>query len=528
MGHLPLALIIIGSFLRHESFSGQRSRLRRALDRLANADGMLQLRTSHLEGDGTVPGEAEAIPKSLWEVIGLSYDELDPAARRLLSSLSAFPPKPNTFSEDAACAVSETDAEAINALVDAGLLEWSMADPGNADQDRYTVHQAIESYARGLQRDQASEARLYERMVRFYVELVTNHDGLHRGYRSLEVESLNICAALRGAHARGLAGVFLGGMRALFWYLESLGLYPAAEEFLQRAESFALEIGDKEMLAGALNGRARIARKQGKYAEAEAWARSGLDTSQEELVTCKLLGNLSGVLANSGKYRDAAAYLDRAIADAAKMSDPDQLSTLLRQQGAVRMSLGELDQAEESFRQAMEAATAGRLGRQHGRICAFLGELHILRGRYAVAEELLGQGLAKAEEIGNREIECICRHELGTLALKRGHDRLGERLLRASLEIARSMGHQERTSHVLAELALLKLEAGALASAPTYMDEARQIADAIGHPRRIAYLMVLAARLAAAHGRHQDAAGLAVSALDLSRATEHCRVAGAG
>ncbi len=521
VGHLPLALIIIGSFLRHESFSGQRSRLRRALDRLANADGMLQLRASHPEGDGTVPGEAEAIPRSLWEVIGLSYDDLDPAAQRLLSSLSTFPPKPNTFSEDAACAVSGTDAEAINALVDAGLLESSTLDPGNADQDRYTVHQTIESYARTLQRDGVDEARLYERMVHFYVELVTNHDGLHRGYRSLEVESANICAALRGAHERGLASVFLGGMRALFWYLESLGLYSAAEEFLQRAESFALEIDDKEMLAGTLNGRARIARKQGKYAEAEAWARSGLDTSCEELVTCKLLGNLSGVLANLGKYREAAAYLDRAVADAAKMSDLDQLSTLLRQKGAVAMNLGELDRAEESLGKAMEAATSGRLGRQHGRICAFLGELHILRGKYALAEVLLGQGLAKADEIGNREIECICRHELGTLELKRGHDRAGERLLRASLEIARSMGHQERMSHVLAELTLLKIEAGALASAPTYMDEARQIADAIGHPRRIAYLMVLAARLATAHGRHQDAEGLAVSALDLSRATEH-------
>jgi tetratricopeptide (TPR) repeat protein len=521
LGRLPLALIIIGSFLRREGFSGQRSRLRKALDRLANADGMLQLRTSRPDGDGTVPGEAEAIPTSLWEVIGMSYDELDAAAQRLLSSLSAFPPKPNTFSEDAACAVSATDNEAINALVDAGLLEWSAVDLGNTDQDRYTVHQTIESYARALQRDETEQAQIYERMVRFYVDLVTNHDGLHRGYRSLEVESANICAALRGAHERGLASVFLGGMRALFWYLESLGLYPAAEEFLQRAESFALEIGDKEMLAATLNGRARIARKQGKYAEAEEWARSGLDTSREELVTCKLLGNLSGILANLGRYREAAAYLDRAIADASKMGDLDQLSTLLRQTGAVAMNLGDLDRAEECLGQALEAATSGRLGRQQGRICAFLGELHIMRGEYRLAEELLGQGLAKAEEIGNREIECICRHELGTLEFKRGRDRAGERLLRASLQIARSMGHQERMSHVLAELTLLKIEAGALASAPTYMSEARQIADAIGHPRRIAYLMVLAARLAAARGRHQDAEGLAGSALDLARATEH-------
>ncbi|HVR11772.1 MAG TPA: tetratricopeptide repeat protein, partial [Thermoanaerobaculia bacterium] len=344
---------------------------------------------------------------------------------------------------------------------------------------------------------------------------------LHRGYRSLEVESVNICAALRGAHARGLADVFLSGMRALFWYLESLGLYPAAEEFLQRAEIFALEVGDKEMVASILNGKARIARKQGKYAEAEAWAKSGLDASRDDLVTCKLLGNLSGVIANLGKYREAAAYLDRALAEAEKMDDADQMSTLLRQQGAVAINLGEFDRAEDCLRRGLRIAEAGQLGRQHGRICAFLGELHVLRGKYALAEELLKQGLAKAEEVGNREVECICRHELGTLEWKRGRDRAAERLLRESLKVAQTMGHQERTSLVLAELTLLKIEAGALESAATYLADATQIANAIGHPRRQGYLMVLAARLAAAHGRYEEAAEVAASALDLARAIEH-------
>jgi tetratricopeptide (TPR) repeat protein len=519
VGRLPLALIIIGSYLRRETFAGQQSRLRKALDRLADAEGML-----HVQGvaaDGIGQGETDAIPKSLWEVIGLSYDVLDPVAQRLLRSLSVFPAKPNSFSESAACAVSQTDAEAINTLVDCGLLEWSMVDPSDADQDRYTVHQTIDSYARARQGDEPEQALLYERMVRFYVELVTNHDDLHRGYRSLEVERDNICAALRGAHAKGLASVFLSGMRAFFWYLESLGLYPAAEEFLHRAEIFALEVGDKEMLASILNGRARIARKQGKYAEAEASARSGLDSSRDDLVACKLLGNLAGVIANLGRYREASAYLDRALADAVKRDDADQLSTLLRQQGAVAINLGEFDRAEDCFKQGLKTAEASRLDRQHGRICAFLGELHVLRGKYALAEEVLKQGLAKAVASGNREVECICRHELGTLEGKRGRDRAAERLLRESLKIARSIGHQERTSYVLAELTSLKIEAGALESAATCMAEARQIAEAIGHPRRLGYLMVLAARLAAAHGRHEEAEEVAGSALDLARAIEH-------
>ncbi|HVR08509.1 MAG TPA: TIR domain-containing protein, partial [Thermoanaerobaculia bacterium] len=182
VGRLPLALIIIGSYLRRETLAGQQSRLRKALARLADAEGMMHVRGVQLAADGIGWGEAEAIPTSLWEVIGMSYDELDAPAQRLLRSLSAFPAKPNTFSENAAYAVSQTDAEAINTLVDYGLLEWSMVDPSDPDQDRYTVHQTIDSYARARQDDEAEQASVYARMVRFYVELVTNHDDLHRGY----------------------------------------------------------------------------------------------------------------------------------------------------------------------------------------------------------------------------------------------------------------------------------------------------------------------------------------------------------
>ena len=55
---------------------------------------------------------------TLAEVIGLSEAFLDGAVREALAALSVFPPKPNSFDEAAALAVTGGSAEALEALVD--------------------------------------------------------------------------------------------------------------------------------------------------------------------------------------------------------------------------------------------------------------------------------------------------------------------------------------------------------------------------------------------------------------------------
>jgi len=53
-----------------------------------------------------------------------------------LHALSVFPPKPNSFSEEAALAASQQPVEALDELWDAGLLE-------NWGSERYALHQAV-------------------------------------------------------------------------------------------------------------------------------------------------------------------------------------------------------------------------------------------------------------------------------------------------------------------------------------------------------------------------------------------------
>src|SRR5690606_37323543 len=115
---------------------------------------------------------------SLATIIAISYEILDEPSRRTLRALSVFPPKPNTFSEEAAVVISAESLETIAILCNSGLLE--IGEPG-----RYTFHQTITDYAHLQLTDEAA----YERMVEFFVHYVETHE---TEYEKLELEKNNI------------------------------------------------------------------------------------------------------------------------------------------------------------------------------------------------------------------------------------------------------------------------------------------------------------------------------------------------
>jgi hypothetical protein len=184
VGSLPLALILMGKYLRVEAHGGQPRRLRAALDRLRLAEERLQLAEPQAPAERH-PSLPADVPLSLLASIGISDEALDEAARHTLQALSIFPPKPNTFSEEAALAVSAAPAETLDTLVDYGLLE--SGGPG-----RYTLHQTIADYARTKLTDETA----YERMVEFFVQYVESHE---KDYDALALEFNNVLAALQAA-----------------------------------------------------------------------------------------------------------------------------------------------------------------------------------------------------------------------------------------------------------------------------------------------------------------------------------------
>src|SRR5579863_6123346 len=184
VGGLPLALTIMGGYLRTQSYSGQPRRIEAATRRLLDANERLLLTRPQALAERS-PSQPRDTPVSLQTVIAVGEKQLDEQVRHALHALAVFPSKPNSFSEEAACAVSATTVEALDFLTDAGLLEGS--GPG-----RYTLHQTIADYAR----NQLTSISPYERMATYFASWVEAHA---RDYEALEQESANVFAALEAA-----------------------------------------------------------------------------------------------------------------------------------------------------------------------------------------------------------------------------------------------------------------------------------------------------------------------------------------
>ena len=100
VGGLPLALTLLGNFLRAQAHSGQPRRLRAALQRLRNADERLRLNEPQPLVGGH-PSLSAGAPLSLQVVIEMSDQQVSEEAGTALRALAVFPPKPNTFAEEA-------------------------------------------------------------------------------------------------------------------------------------------------------------------------------------------------------------------------------------------------------------------------------------------------------------------------------------------------------------------------------------------------------------------------------------------
>jgi hypothetical protein len=152
--------------------------------------------------------------------------------------LSAFPAKPNSFSEEAALAVSGASVELLDDLIDAGLLESSA--PG-----RYTLQQTIADYAS----TGGDNSAAFERMVKYFINLVEVHE---TDYETLDREVSNVLAALQMAFKRGMSESLIRGTLHFTIFLKAQGLYELAEIHLKHAEQAARSMDDVASLSRIL------------------------------------------------------------------------------------------------------------------------------------------------------------------------------------------------------------------------------------------------------------------------------------
>ncbi|HEY7782978.1 MAG TPA: NB-ARC domain-containing protein [Ktedonobacterales bacterium] len=432
VGGLPLALTLMGNYLRVETHTGQPRRIRSALANLGHASDRLRLAgpTAPSQRPPSLPLGA---PLSLRAAIAVSDMALDADVSKTLHALAIFPSKPNTFAEDAALAVADCPPEALDSLCDVGLLESVAA-------GRYTLHQTIADYALPLLDNHGPHVRF----AVFMVEYVDAHAG---DYSALDDERENILAALASAAGQGARDHLLRGAVALAPYLEARGLYAAADNVLALAEQAAAGGGEEKLLARIDLHRARVAELSGAHARADTL------------------------------YGEATAAAERA-------GDRETLCDLLTHRGELAYNHGDFTAAEQLLADALKLAHALADRRRSGSILRNLGEVSDARGDFPAGEQRYVRALNFARMAGDLETMSACLQDLGATAAKRGQFEEAERALTEGLEYARALGHPQRTSALLANLGVVAVYRGHLPVAKTYLLQSLEMARSIANPVR--------------------------------------------
>jgi tetratricopeptide (TPR) repeat protein len=321
VGGLPLALILVGNYLRRNSRPSRR--LEQAFHTVLTAESRLRLELKLAPVDLPANWPAGLSP-SLYAMIKLAEEPLDPDTRRTLRILTVFPPKANTFSREAAAAVSSSP-EAVDGLWDYGLLELAskadegdQADEQDAADERYSMHQAISDYAR----ESLTDKTVYRRMAEYLIEYIQRRLGTGTDetiFQSLELEQENIRAALDWAIQEGEAetGLRLAGALWLFWYERSR--FAEGRQWIDRL--LALPGSNAPELT---NSRAKVLNDAGNYAYNQAdlptasrLYKQSFDLRRslnDEAALAGSLNNLSLIARARGDYSHAKQLLEQALA----------------------------------------------------------------------------------------------------------------------------------------------------------------------------------------------------------------------
>ncbi len=469
VGGLPLALTLIGKYLRNQAYSGQLRRLHAALEKLHHAEVRLQLAEPQalIERSPSLP---VSTPISLQNLIEVSDQQLDEQARSTLRSLAVFPAKPNSFSEEAALAVSNVPVEMLDVLTDVGLLEVR-------GQGQYSLHQTIDDYARTHMTDTSA----YERLARYYADYVEAHE---KNYDALDRAAVNIFAALQAAFERNLDAELIRGVNALMRFMDMRGLYEQAEIYLRRAKDAAAACHDQAGMTVTLLHLGDVMVRQGDYTQAETYLQEGLALAQKIDRREDIIGlqqSLGMLFQRQGNYHQAEAHLQEGLALARAIEDHIRVSQLLKNQGSLEAVQGNYVQAEMYLQEGLTLARQNGDRETESLLLLNLGQLTSERGNIEQAERYLQDSLVLARQIGHYEAISLLLTNLGALAGDQTNYMLAEQYLQEGLALARRIGYRERIGLLLTNLGWIATEQGNYAQAEIYFQESLVVANQIGN-----------------------------------------------
>ena len=494
VGALPIALVLVGNYLRIQSLRERSGRLPEAIfQRLQQASELLRI-----EQPQAPIAQHPSLPKgakiSVAALVHISDEALEPPAKALLRILSIFPAKPNTFSEAAALAVSMMEVTSLQQLREYGLIE-------RTGHERFTVHQLIHDYAALGQ----SYPFVTDRLIAYFARFTISHKA---EYALLEQEHQNVLAAIESAEQLELHSAVLTLASALSDYLELRGFYSLATVHLNRALHAAQALKSTSGEITILNALGRIERHLGNYKVARAHFQAGLVLAQaheDVLSVCDFYRNLGGIAYFQGDYQEAERYWKNGLPLAIRLQDKNHISAFYTNLGALAYNRNDFREAKSNYQQGLTLAREiGNVEREAG-ILQNLANTAKRVDDYAKAEAYYQEGYLLAKQEKLQAHLCQMLLGLGSILIQRGVHAQARPYMLEAVELARAMQHRENLCNALQYLGFIALQLKDTTSALQSYQEAVTIATEIGHPELLGMALYSLSRLEMDTGHYAEA-----------------------
>ncbi|GHO98969.1 regulatory protein AfsR [Reticulibacter mediterranei] len=507
VGGLPLALTLMGNYLLLQARHRQHRRIRAALLQLQQAEARLRLEQPQA-GFRRDPRLPEGMPLSLQAMIDLSGASLQEAERLALASLSILPPKPASFSEEAALAVMEASTEVLDRLVAVGLLEYR-------GTNRYSLHQTIATYARGLPRvEHVSE----QRMITYVVRYAERH---RAEYGALESELPLILAALELASGLGCQTEFVLCASAIFYMLRARGFFSLAERLLWQAyEIEKHREGERHLMLWYQLGS--MLRERETCAQAETILEEGIALARQQGTLSSLaflLARSATIAADRCAYTIAETRYQEALVLARQQNDVSCISLVLNNVAWLFAIRGDFALAEAGLQESL--ALARQTGKNSGIALANLGWMMGKQGKFAEASALLQEALSLARAASNDLLLSTFHLYLGWTQLRQNEDAQARYHVQEALSLARRMGRPRITRQASTLMAFLALREGNIESSEMLLQEALAAHQGDGHQSDRCLFFIVKGKMLMQQTQYVQACALLQEGLALASQIEH-------
>lgn len=527
VGYLPLALHLIGGFLRrYQQIS--------PADYLAQLQDKNLLQHPSLQGRGTYrsPTGHELNVARTFALSFAQFDEgdaVDVMAQRLLAYIACLAPgEPVTRDLVQAMVVKDSSAFEAVLLAEDGLnrliaLAFLRPEAG----DHLVMHQLVAAYTRLVLTDEAEAVRVVEetmvrlltavwekelflrdlpfatRQLRYVTDRalkrqdslaasLANYLGRHfiDGLEYAEAEpylaqALSIRQTLLGEHMDTAAS--LTNMGTLLWkWRSNAAAMPYFEEARQICERL---LGlNHPRTARSLNNLAVLYSRHGHYETAQVYFEKTLAIyeqlgAMDDPMIPQILDNMALMFRDCGQFEQSRTYSERALQMTDAMFGPEHYRTTvtLFRWAIITILMGHYQAAQPALeralavRQKLPDGKAGTSG-----LTIRLGEVHMIAGRWVEAQTYLDQSLSILQKQPDKE-----NVNWGWVFAIQGHlNRLKGEFVEAEAVLLHALSlFEQRPPHyfgnleTLNQLADLYLQTGQLVAAKKVVDEALAICE---------------------------------------------------